>query len=126
MSVAIGNTLSKKRNATNLAVFILSIFLTAQKVLDGLFIRYVTDRLWVVIQAEECLFQYIMPHFGPSHCWSVATSAVCCFDWIFFPDDNLVWGKKFARIFFCVKLRGAARAGRTKRGHQDVDGRCPA
>ena len=47
-------------------------------------------------------FQCIMPHFDPSHCWFVATSAVCCFDWIFFPDDNLVWGKNFAGIFFFV------------------------
>ena len=49
-------TLSKKRNATNLAVFIFSISLIAQKLLGGLFIRHVTDRLWVVIQAEQCLF----------------------------------------------------------------------
>ena len=77
--------------------------------LGGLFIRHVTDLLLVVIQAEQCLFQCIMPHFGPNHYWSVATSAVCCFDWIFFPDDNLVWGKNFAGIFFfCVKSRGAA------------------
>ena len=50
-------TLSKKRNATNLAVFTFSIFLIAQKVLGGLFIRHVTDQLWVVIQAEQCPFQ---------------------------------------------------------------------
>ena len=39
------STLSKKRNATNLAVFIFSIFSIAQKVLGGLFIRHVADWL---------------------------------------------------------------------------------
>ena len=72
------------------------------------FIGQVIDLFGVFVQAEQCLFLYVIPEFGASHGWLVVTNAVCCSDWLFFPVDNLVWGKHFAKFFFCVRPPGAA------------------
>ena len=48
------------------------------------FIRLVIDLIGVFIQAEQSLFQCVIPEFGASHGWSVVTSAVCGSDRLFF------------------------------------------
>ena len=108
------NTLSKKRNATNLAVFIFSIFLIAQKVLGGSSIRHVTDRLWVVIQAEQCLFQCIMPHFGLSHCWSVVTMLFVVLIGSFFLMITWSGAKILPEFFFVSSQEGLHEQARLR------------
>ena len=44
----------------------------------------VIDLFGVFIQAEQRLFQCVIPEFGACHGWSIVTSTVCCFDWLLF------------------------------------------
>ena len=76
--------------------------------LDDSFIRQVIDLFGVFIQAEQDLFQCVIPEFGASHGWSVVTSAVCCSDRLFFLSITLSGGKHFARFSFCIRSPGAA------------------
>ena len=102
------DTLSKKRNATNITVVIFSVLLTGPRVLGDSFIRHVIDMFGVFIQAERHLFQCVIPEFGASHGWSVVTSVVCFSDRLFFLLITWFGGKNFARFFFCVRSPGAA------------------
>ena len=77
-------TLYKKRNASNLTVVTFSVLLIGQSVLGDSFIRHVIDMFGVFIQAEQSLFQCVIPEFGVSLGWLILTSAVCCSDWLFF------------------------------------------
>ena len=67
-------TLSKKRNSTNLNLFNFSFLLIRPRVLGGSLIRHAIDPLGMFIQAEQFLFQCIIPEFGASHGRSVLTS----------------------------------------------------
>ena len=48
------------------------------------FIRHVVDMIGVFIQAEQHLFQCVIPEFGASLGWSIVTSTVCCSGRLFF------------------------------------------
>ena len=55
------------------------------------FFRHVIDLFGVFIQAEQHLFQCVIPEFGASHGWSVVTSAVCYSDLFFF--QLIMWSR---------------------------------
>ena len=59
-------TLSKKRNATNFAVVIFSVFLIGQRVLGDSFIRHAIDLFGLFFYTERCLLQCVIPEFGVS------------------------------------------------------------
>ena len=65
------------------------------------FIRLVIDLIGLLIQAEQSLFQCVIPEFGSSHGWSVVTSTVCCSGRPFFL--LITWsGAKILPDFFFV------------------------
>ena len=61
------HTLSKKRNATNLAAVVFYVSLIGRKVLGDSFIRHVIDLFGVFIQAERHLFQYVITELYANH-----------------------------------------------------------
>ena len=84
---------------------------------DDSFIRHVSDMIGVLIQAEQLLFQCVIPKFSASLGWSVVTSTVCCCDRLFFllitwSGANILPDFSFA----------SGHQGLHERGHQDVDG----
>ena len=69
---------SKKRDITNLNVFVFSVLLIEQNMLGDSFIDLVIDLFGVIIESEQFFFHHIIVVFGASHDWSIVTSEVCC------------------------------------------------
>ena len=86
------------------------------------FIGQVIDLFGVFVQAEQCLFLYVIPEFGASHGWLVVTNAVCCSNQhfsllIIWSGANILLGFSFLSGY-----QGLHDQGEKERGHQDING----